>query len=104
MFACPDTGHLALCGSDPIRTIRDLGQRCRYIHLKDIRPEMVGKRTRKGDKFCELGTGALDLKGVLKALKDINYDGWIMVERDNRVPDYVQSAKNMRAVLKRMGY
>jgi sugar phosphate isomerase/epimerase len=46
----------------------------------------------------------LDLKGVLKALKDIKYDGWVMVERDNRVPDYVQSAKNMRAVLKRMGY
>lgn len=104
IFACPDTGHLALCGSDPVRTIRDLGQRCRYIHLKDIHPKMVGKRTRKGDKFCELGTGALDLKGVLKALKDIDYDGWIMVERDNRVPDYVQSAKNMRAVLKRMGY
>ncbi len=104
IFACPDTGHLALCGSDPIRTIRDLHQRCRYIHLKDIHPEMVGKRTRKGDKFCELGTGALDLKGVLKALEDIDYDGWIMVERDNRLPDYVQSAKNMRAVLKRMGY
>lgn len=39
---------------------------------------MLGKRTRKGDKFCELGTGVLDLKGVLKVLKDINYDGWIM--------------------------
>jgi len=102
VFACPDTGHLALCGSDPVRTIRDLGPRCRYIHLKDIRPEMVGKRTRKGEKFCELGTGALDLKSVLKALDDIEYEGWIMVERDNRVPDYVQSARNMRALLRRM--
>ena len=104
VFACPDTGHLALCGSDPARTIRDLGRRCRYIHLKDIRPEMVGKKTRKGEKFCELGTGALDLKGVLNALEDINYDGWIMVERDNRVSDYVQNAKDMRAVLRRMGH
>lgn len=42
IFACPDTGHLALCGLDPARTIRDLGSRCRYVHLKDIRPEMVG--------------------------------------------------------------
>lgn len=104
VFACPDTGHLALCGSNPVQTIRDLGARCRYIHLKDIRPEMVGARTRKGEKFCELGTGALDLKGVLKALEDIGYEGWIMVERDNRVPDYVQSAKNMRALLREMGY
>lgn len=104
IFACPDTGHLALCGSDPVQTIRDLGSRCRYIHLKDIRPEMVGKRTRKGEKFCDLGTGALDLKGVLKALQDIKYSGWIMVERDSRGPDYVQSAKDMRAVLRRMGH
>jgi len=104
IFACPDTGHLALCGSDPVQTIRDLGSRCCYVHLKDIRPEMVGKRTRKGEKFCDLGTGALDLKGVLKALKDIKYSGWIMVERDSRGPDYVQSAKDMRTVLRRMGY
>ncbi len=65
---------------------------------------MVGKKTRKGEKFCELGTGALGLKGVLKALEDIDYKGWIMVERDNRVPDYVQSAGNMRALLRKMGY
>ena len=103
IFACPDTGHLALCGSDPVQTIRDLGERCRYIHLKDIRPDMVGKRTRKGEKFGDLGTGALDLKGVLKALRDIDYSGWIMVERDSRGPDYVQSARNMREVLRRMG-
>lgn len=103
IFACPDTGHLALCGSDPVQTIRDLGERCRYIHLKDIRPNMVGKRTRKGEKFCDLGTGALDLKGVLKALRDIRYSGWIMVERDSRGPDHVQSAINMREVLRRMG-
>ena len=104
VFACPDTGHLALCGSDPVKTIRDLGCRCCYIHLKDIRPEMVGNRTRRGEKFCELGMGVLDLKGVLKALKDIDYDGWIMVERDNRVPDYAQSARNMRSLLRSMGY
>ena len=104
IFACPDTGHLALCGSDPVKTIRDLGSRCRYLHLKDIRPEMVGKRTRKGEKFCDLGTGALDLRGVMKALQDIKYSGWIMVERDSRGPDYVQSAKNIRAVLRRMDY
>ena len=104
VFACPDTGHLALCGSDPVQTILDLGPRCRYIHLKDIRPEMVGAKTRKGEKFCELGTGALDLAGVLKALEGIRYRGWIMVERDDRVPDYVQSARNMRTLLRKMGY
>jgi sugar phosphate isomerase/epimerase len=103
MFACPDTGHLALCGSDPVQTIRDLGNRCRYLHLKDIPANRVGNKYAAGEKFCELGTGVLDLPGVIKALEDIRYEGWIMVERDSREPDYVQSAKNMRAVLRRFG-
>jgi inosose dehydratase len=104
MFACPDTGHLALCGSDPVQTIRDLGERCRYLHLKDIRPDRVGRKQGPGEKFCELGTGALDLPGVIKALEDIHYEGWIMIERDNRVPDYVASARIMRAKLREFGY
>jgi sugar phosphate isomerase/epimerase len=103
VFACPDTGHLALCGSDPVQTIRDLGSRCRYLHLKDLPASRVGNRFGAGEKFCELGTGALDVAGVIKALEDIRYEGWIMVERDSREPDYVQSAKNMRAVLQRFG-
>src|SRR5688572_20547955 len=103
MFACPDTGHLALCGSDPVQTIRDLGSRCRYVHLKDIPAHRVGNRNAPGEKFCELGTGALDLSGVIEALEEIRYEGWIMVERDSREPDYVQSARNMRAVLRRFG-
>ena len=103
VFACPDTGHLALCGSDPVQTIRDLGNRCRYLHLKDLPASRVGNRSALGEKFCELGPGALDLPGVLQAFEDIRYEGWIMVERDSREPDYVQSAKNMRAVLQRLG-
>lgn len=103
MFACPDTGHLALCGSDPVQTIRDLGERCRYLHLKDIRPERVGRKQGAGEKFCELGKGALDLPGVLQALEDIRYEGWLMVERDSREPDYVASARNMRATLRKLG-
>ena len=101
-FACPDTGHLALCGSDPVQTIRDLGSRCRYIHLKDLPASRVGNRFAPGEKFCELGTGALDLPGVIRALEEIRYEGWIMVERDSRETDYIQSAKNMRGVLQRL--
>ena len=55
-------------------------------------------------EICELGKGALDLAGVIKALEDIGYQGWIMIERDSREPDYVQSAKNMRAVMRKYGY
>lgn len=101
VFACPDTGHLALCGSDPVQTIRDLGSRCRYVHLKDLPASRVNNKNAPGEKFCELGAGALDLPGVIRALEAIRYEGWIMVERDSREPDYIQSARNMRAVLRR---
>jgi hypothetical protein len=36
--------------------------------------------------------------------KDINYRGWIMVERDGRGPDHTQSARNMHDVLRRLGH
>jgi len=104
IYACPDTGHLLLCGSDPVQTIYDLGERCRYIHLKDINPAAVGKANSGGNNFWELGTGALDFSGVMKALEDIGFNGWVTVERDCRVDDYAQSARNMRQSLRDMGY
>jgi sugar phosphate isomerase/epimerase len=99
VHACPDTGHLLLCGSDPVQTILDLGERCRYLHLKDVLPHRVGTCQQQGEKFCELGTGALDVEGVLGALRTIGYTGWIMVERDSREADYVASARRMRSLL-----
>jgi inosose dehydratase len=32
--------------------------------------------------FCELGRGSVDFPGVLAALEEIGYDGWIVVEQD----------------------
>lgn len=32
--------------------------------------------------FCELGKGCVDFPGVLAALDEIGYDGWIVVEQD----------------------
>jgi len=103
LMACPDTGHLYICGSDPVQTIRDLGDRCGYVHLKDYDPALVAQGL-KGPSFVELGTGAFDLPGAMQALEDIGYTGWVMVERDRRVDDYVQSAHNMRRVLSELGY
>ena len=40
-------------------------------------PESVGQGV-----FCELGTGAVDFPGMLAALREIDYQGWIVVEQD----------------------
>ena len=77
--------------------------RCRYIHLKDIDFEMAAAGM-KGQSFCDLSTGDLDLPGVMQVLEEIGFDGWVMVERDRRVEDYAQSARNMRQALRDLGY
>ena len=89
-----DTGHLLLGGSDPIASVRAWGERVTYVHVKDVRldvvREVVAERAdvlegwRRG-MFCELGEGDVDLPAFFDALSDVGYDGWIVVEQD-RIP------------------
>jgi inosose dehydratase len=89
-----DTGHYLLGGTDPIQALRDWGERVNYVHVKDVRlnvvREVVAERAdvlegwRRG-MFCELGAGDVDLPAFFDALRDIAYDGWIVVEQD-RIP------------------
>lgn len=89
-----DTGHLLLGGSDPIEALRDWGGRVNYVHVKDVRldvvRQVVAERAdvlegwRRG-MFCELGEGDVDLPAFFDALRAAGYDGWIVVEQD-RIP------------------
>ena len=89
---CLDTGHITVGGGDPVATIRELGTRVRHVHAKDVDPvvleqlvrgEMRGFREAvRARIFTELGSGVLDLQGVLAELAAIEYDRWIMVEQD----------------------
>lgn len=71
---CPDTGHLAAGGGDPVDLIRRHADRVTHIHLKDFTPEPFG--------FHPLGRGTVDLPGVVGALVEMAYDGWVTVELD----------------------
>jgi len=102
--ACPDTGHLLLCGDDPVQTIHDLGERLACIHLKDVNPLAVGKGKKMKNMWFELGTGALDVAGVMKALERVGFAGWVVVEYGNQIEDFYESALRMRQVLRRLGY
>lgn len=89
-----DTGHLLLGGTDPIQALRDWGHRVNYVHVKDVRLEVVRQVVaeradvlegwRRG-MFCELGEGDVDLTAFFAALSDAGYEGWIVVEQD-RIP------------------
>jgi inosose dehydratase len=71
---CPDTGHVILGGGDPIELVARHADRIPYIHVKDVDPST--------GTFVPLGQGALDVDGVLAALRGAGYDGWITLELD----------------------
>ncbi len=89
---CPDTGHVLLGGDDPAALIRRLGDRLRYVHIKDVNLET--------GEFVPLGTGVLDLAAVMDAIVDVGYDGWVTVELD-AWPDPAEGARRNRAALER---
>jgi inosose dehydratase len=65
------------------------------VHLKDVRAGGSG-----GYQFVELGRGRVDLPGVFKALADIRFDGWSIVELD-RVPDADRTPKDCAEINRR---
>ncbi|MEV1287473.1 sugar phosphate isomerase/epimerase [Micromonospora sp. NPDC049679] len=88
---CLDTGHLLLAGGHPVAAVHRWGARIRQVHLKDADLAVHARvRAAGGDLsdvvvaggFCPLGTGDLDLAGVLAGLDEIGYTGWLVIEQD----------------------
>jgi inosose dehydratase len=90
---CLDVGHATVGGGDPVALIRALGERVTHVHLKDVDGEVLDalradpaldfRGAIRGRLFTELGAGRLDLAGVLAALSERRYTGWLMVEQDS---------------------
>jgi inosose dehydratase len=70
---CPDLGHLAAAGGDPVDLVKRYADRIPYIHYKDVTADGA---------FVPLGQGMVDFEGVTAALRDASYDGWIVIELD----------------------
>ncbi len=58
-------------GHDLAELMRRYGDRVAYLHIKDVAAE----------KFCELGTGEVDLDGVLHLADEYGIE-WLVVEQD----------------------
>jgi inosose dehydratase len=86
-----DTGHAALGGVDAVSLIQSHPQRVAHVHCKDIRGQ-VFRKTRAEDgsflrgvlngMFTVPGDGDLDFGKVMRALGEIGYSGWIIVEAE----------------------
>jgi inosose dehydratase len=106
---CLDVGHYLVGGGDPVAALRQFGERVTHVHLKDVDRRVLERLRRRevgsfGDAvrerlFTELGSGALDLAGVLAVLAERDYRGWLMVEQDSSWPPPAESAAIGRRVL-----
>lgn len=106
---CLDVGHFVVGGGDPVRALRTYGERVTHVHLKDVSADVVGglrdgtvagfDDAIRARLFTELGAGVLDLDGVLDALIERGYRGWLMVEQDSCWGPPSESAAIGRRVL-----
>lgn len=107
-----DVGHALYGGVDPIDVVRAHPHHIAYIHLKDVDGAVLEslRRDRLGFDdgirrrvFTELGRGMLDVPALLATLRDISYDGWLMVEQDSTWLPPAESARVSRAYLQSLG-
>lgn len=88
---CLDMGHYAFGGGDPVQALKTYSDRIWHVHFKDFDPGVAKlSKEANGDYFdaikrgvfCELGKGAVDFESIVKLLKELNYENWIVVEQD----------------------
>jgi inosose dehydratase len=86
---CMDTAHTRLAGMNIPDKFRQLGERLAYVHFKDVSDSKDYSLEDQMYRFRVLGNGAIDFPEVVKALKDIKYDGYICFEQDyQRICNY----------------
>lgn len=113
VFQGPDIGHLVWAGADPIQFCKDYAEDIQSMHIKDIDPDVLlqgvdaswdyGQFADHGI-FAELGEGCVDFLAIFEILKDVGYDGWIIVETDRtQKSTALESATISREYLRSLG-
>jgi inosose dehydratase len=88
---CLDTGHLLIGGTDPLQLAREVPDRIAHAHLKDVDAALAA-RVQAGEltyteavhagMYTPLGSGDIDIAGIVTALRDNGFDGWFVMEQD----------------------
>ncbi|ACR79696.1 MULTISPECIES: myo-inosose-2 dehydratase [Kosmotoga] len=91
VYLLVDTGHMVFAGGDPVELIKEFGPRIKHVHFKDLRKDVM-ERSFKDDLsflnsvklgvFTVPGDGTIDFVPIVKALDEIDYKGWIIVEAE----------------------
>lgn len=96
--ACVDTGHYLRSDEDPVEAVQRLGKRVFGCHLKDVKTiEVDGKKQKQ---FKIAGEGDLNVVGLLKVLKALDYQYCLALEYEenakNPLPDVEACLKHVR--------
>jgi inosose dehydratase len=94
-----DIAHYQQGGGDPARAIRQYRDRLLFLHIKDVESIPADERSRTY-RFVELGRGRVDLPAVFRALKDVKFKGWAVIELDD-VPDKSRTPKECAEISKK---
>lgn len=90
-----DPANLLLHGFDPLRAVRDLLGRIAQVHARDCRKASASRAAQE----VPLGHGDIDWLAFVEALAEVEYRGWLVVEReqgDRRVADIEAGVKFLR--------
>lgn len=86
-----DTGHAIPGGIDPIHIIKERPERVTHVHCKDVRQAKYDEFRANGTSFLNgvvggmfttPGDGDYDYAPFMRALKDMDYSGWIVIEAE----------------------
>ena len=84
-----DTGWLGTQRVDAPAAVRELGRLIRHVHVKDVKAP-------GGHETVRLGTGCVDIPGVLRELKAIGYTGVLSWEDEPEDRNPFEIAAEMR--------
>ena len=95
---CIDIGHTTRSGLNPAEEIRKHAARLYEIHFKDVDRAVAGGST------VEAGRGVIDIPAVLRALREIRFQGNVALEfekdADDPLPGMAESVGYARGVLR----
>ncbi len=86
-----DTGHALHGGIDPVAVVSAWPERIAHVHAKDVRRDIYTITSCAGGSFLDgvrdgmfttPGTGEYDYARLVTALRNANYEGWIVIEAE----------------------
>ncbi|MET3848552.1 myo-inosose-2 dehydratase [Paenibacillus sp. OAE614] len=86
-----DTGHAYYGGSDPLELYERYADRVAYVHLKDVRDDVLDRVKREGIPFQQAviqgvftvpGDGCIDFAPIFRSFVRHGYDDWMILEAE----------------------